>query len=166
MLKPKVLPVEIVSLLLPRLQDEYNAHYMYRAASNWCQNVGFFKAAKFFATESADELNHAKKLENYLTEWNVIPVLPAISQPVLQFGSLKEVLEKAYSIEFALYEEYEDTSVRVMKLGDVCTFNFLLEFNAIQQKSVAEYSDKLNVLDGVPGTKFEMLMLEESLFEA
>jgi ferritin len=166
MLKPKVLPAEIVDLLLPRLQDEHNAYYMYRSASNWCQNVGFFKAAKFFAAESADELLHAKKIEDYLTEWNVIPELPTVKQPILEFASLMDVIEKAYLIEYTLYEDYEDTSAKIMKLGDVCTFNFLLEFNSIQQKSVAEYSDKINMLDGVTGSKFEMLLLEKSLFKA
>lgn len=164
MLKPKVLPQEIVDLLLPRLKDEFNAYYLYRAASNWCKNVGFFKAAEFFAAESTDELAHAKMLENYLVDWNVTPELPTIGEPKLEFTSLIEVIESAYKIEYVLYEEYEDTSAKTLKLGDVCTFNFLAQFNDIQRKSVAEYSDKINMLEGVSGSKFELLLLEKKLF--
>ena len=48
MKKPVKLSSEIVNLLLPRLKDEFTAAYFYRAASNWCNNVGFFKAGTFF----------------------------------------------------------------------------------------------------------------------
>lgn len=61
MIKPGKISNDIVQLLQKRLQDEYNAFYLYRSASNWCQNVGFFKAAAFFKAESEDELVHAKK---------------------------------------------------------------------------------------------------------
>ena len=48
---------------------------------------------------------------------------------------------------------------------DICTFDFLQPLRAIQTKSVAEYSDKLNLLEGVEGTdKFKALLLEEKLF--
>ena len=165
MRKPEKLPKEVVDLLLPRLKDEFNAAYFYRSASNWCQNVGFFKAAAFFAKESDDELGHAKLIENYIVDWNVTPALPTIEKPQLEFKSIIEILDKAYDIEYALYEEYEDTSMKIFKIGDLCVFDFLQGFRKIQKDSVAEYSDKLNLLDGVViGDKFQLLMLEDKLF--
>lgn len=165
MTKPEKLPQNIVSLLLPRLQDEFNAAYFYRAASNWCKNVGYFKAAEFFAKESEDEFGHAKKIEDYLVDWNVTPALPTIPKPTLEFSNLGEVISKAYDMEYALYEEYEDTSMKIFKTGDLCVFDFLQQYRTGQKDAVAEYSDKLNVLEGVNlGSKFEMLMLEKKLF--
>lgn len=166
MIKPEKISNDIVQLLQKRLQDEYNAFYLYRSATNWCQNVGFFTAAKFFKAESDDELAHAKKLEDYIVDWNVTPVLPTIPAPITSFKNLGEVISKAYGIEYDLYEKYEDTSSKIFKLNDICTFDFLKFFRETQTKSVAEYSDKLNVLDGVNvDSKFEMLMVEETLFE-
>jgi hypothetical protein len=50
-------------------------------------------------------------------------------------------------------------------MGELCTFDFLQTYRNIQNKSVAEYSDKLNVLEGVNlDSKFEMLMIESNLF--
>lgn len=165
MKKPIKLPQEIVKMLLPRLKDEFDASYLYRAMSNWCQGIGYFVAAEFFAKESEDELLHAKGIENYLTDWNVIPSLPRIETPVLEFDDLIAVLDKAYVIEYKLYEEYEDTSMKVFKTGDLCTFDFLQEYRTIQRKSVAEYSDKLNMLEGVnPKDKMNLLLLEKKLF--
>lgn len=166
MKKPEKLSKEIVLLLLPRLKDEFNAYYFYRAASNWCQNVGFFKAAKYFLEESNSELEHAKGIENFLLDWNVIPTLPSIMQPENAFSGLGDIIEKAYDIEYKLYEDYENTSVEIFKTGDICVFDFLQKYRTIQKDSVAEYSNMLNILEGVDvGDKFKMLVLEENLFE-
>lgn len=165
MKKPNQLPQEIVNLLLPRLQDEFNAYYFYRSASNWCKNVGFFKAAKFFAEESEDELKHANKIEDFLIDWNVTPDLPVIGKPVLAFQLLSDVIESAYNIEYTLYEDYEETSAKIFKTGDLCVFDFLQFYRKTQTDSVAQYSDMLNVLEGVNvASKFEMLLIEENLF--
>ena len=161
---PNKLDKGAVDLLAPRHLDEMDAFYFYRAASNWCQGVGYFKAAEFFAAESADELVHAGNIEKYLVDWNIIVPLPSIPKPQIEFSSLVEVIEEAYKIEYDLYEKYEETSMKIFDAKDVCTFDFLQQFRAIQTKSVAEYSDKLNLLEGVKGDKFELLLLEKKLF--
>ena len=154
-----------VNVLTLRLSDEFGAYYFYRALSNWCKSVGYTKAAEYFAKESDDELTHAKKIESFLVDWNIIPQLPAITQPGLEFKSLFDGIEKAYAMEYALYESYENDGVKVFKTGDLCTFNLLSEYIQVQTKAVAEYSDMLNLLEGVNvDNKFEMLMLEEKLF--
>lgn len=164
MLKPEKLESKVANLLQDRLKDEYQAFYLYRSASNWCKNVGFFKAADFFEAESKDELEHSKSLQEYLVDWNVTPNLPDIDTPDLSFKSLIEVIEKAYDAEFQLYENYEKITKQIFDMGDTCTFIFLQKFNEIQRKSVAEYSDRLNLLEGTEGTKFELLLLEKKLF--
>jgi len=165
MRKPVKLSKDVVNLLLPRLKNEYEAFYFYNAASNYCKNVGYEIAAEYFAKESKDELEHAKFLEDFLVGWNVIPELPKIDVPQLMFKSLVEVIEKSYEIEFDLYEDYEKTASDILKLGDISVFDMLKKYLEIQTKSVAEYSDMLNILEGCnESSKFELLMLEKKLF--
>lgn len=164
MKKPIQLSDEVVNLLLPRLEDEFKAFYFYRAASNWCENVGYKKAAKFFADESNTELQHAKGIEDFLVGWNVTPDLSTIAKPKTEFKTLVEVIEKAYDIEYELYEEYEATSVKAFKTGDISAFDMLQKYRTIQTDSVAEYSDMINLLEGCKADKFELLLLEEKLF--
>jgi len=163
MKKPETLPKEIVAILLHRLQDEYNASHFYRAVSNYCKGVGFEKAAAYFAEESADELVHAKKIEDFLVDWNVEFPLPAVKATGMCKG-LCEIIDEAYKIEFSLYEAYEDDSIKAFELGDTCTFDLLQFFRGVQTKSVAEYSDMINMLEGVEPTKFNLLLLEDKLF--
>lgn len=165
MKQPNKLPQEVVDLLLPLIGFEFKAFYFYRSLSNWCKGIGYDKAAEYFAKESDDELIHAKKLEDFLVLWNVTPILPLITQPELEFTDLADGIQKAYDLEYALYEEYEEASIKIFKIGDVCAFDTLQFFRNQQTQSVGEYSDMINILDGVnTKDKFQMLLLEQKLF--
>lgn len=165
MKKPTKLNEKIVSYLEKRLADEFTASYFYRDASNYLQGIGFSKAAAYFAKESADELTHAKGIEKFLVDWNVHPSLPQIDAQDNKFDGLHDVIESAYTLEYALYEAYEEDSVAIFKLGDICAFDFLQSYRMKQSQSVAEYSDMLNLLSDCDcDSKFELLLLEDKLF--
>lgn len=165
MLKPNSLPQNIVDLLLARLSDEYTAFYFYRTASNWCQGKGYTKAAEFFKNESTDELSHAKGIEDFLTDWNVTVELPNIeSSNLWDFINIVDIIEQAYNLEFNLYTAYNEISTDIFTSGDLATFDFVGKYRDIQRVSVAEYSDKLNLLEDVELDKMNILLLEKRLF--
>jgi ferritin len=144
---PVKLPSEIANLLNDRLGDEYAAHYYYRQVANYCDNVGFMKAAEYFKGEAEDELKHAEGLQKYLTDWNVQPALSPVEPPQKVIG-LVDAIEKAYKMEYDLYEAYEDISAEIFK-KDLCTFDFLQQYRTIQRMAVAEYSTFLNQLETI-----------------
>lgn len=161
---PKKLEPEVVSILLPRLSDEFTAFYFYRSAGNWCENAGYKNAAKYFYAESASELEHAKGIEKYLTDYNVTPNLPAIDKPVLKFEGLVDVVNQAYELEYELYENYEKDANKLMKI-DICTFALAQKYLAIQLESIAEYSTFLNELELIDKTnKFQVFYWEKETF--
>jgi rubrerythrin len=96
---PRTLPREIESLLNTRLGDEYTAYYFYRNAANWCKNANYKKAAAFFEAELAGELEHSEGIQNYLTQWNLIPRIPE-APTFFQFESLVDIINKAYELEY------------------------------------------------------------------
>jgi ferritin len=166
MLKPVQLPKEVVSELTPRIGDEHKAFYFYKAAANWCFEKGYNKAGKFFQEESADELSHAEILEKFIRDWNVIPELDTIKAPPVEFEDLVDILEQAYEMEYKLYEDYEDSSKAVFKIGDLCAFDLLQQFRTIQKDSVALYSDYLNKLELIdPSNKLDLLYFENKFFK-
>lgn len=165
MITPKVLPSEIVNPLLLRLKDELTAFHFYKNARNWCANQGYEIASKYFENEYKDELSHAEVIENFLNDWNVYFDVPQIDKNPLKFKNLADVIEQAYKMEYALYTEYEDTSLKIFKLGDVCAFDMLKFHREVQTKSVAEYATMINKLTEVDvNNKCEMLLLEKILF--
>jgi ferritin len=145
---PKTLDKLVVSKLLERLKDEYDAMYFYTAVANWCQGQGYEAIAKFFKKEAENEHDHARKIEKYITDWNVFFELPAIEQPDKEYRGLIDVVEQAYDLEYALYEAYEETSKEMFSL-DLCVFDFLTPLRLGQNESVIEYSDMLNELQTI-----------------
>ena len=160
---PKSLLDSSVRVLTDRLRDEYVAHYFYRNATNWCKGVGYNKAATFFAAEAESELEHAKKLQTYLVDWNVQPLMPAI-KPNITFTDLIDIVNKAYSMESGLFDSYCKDSHTVFQT-DINTFDFLGEFREIQNQAVIEYSDLLNAANLInTENKFELVYFEQTYF--
>jgi ferritin len=148
MKSPVKLPQQIANLLNQRLNDEYAAHYYYRQVVNYCENVGYLKASEYFKGEAEDELKHAEGIQKYLTDWNVQPVLAPVEPPQKVYD-LVDILEKAYQMEYDLYEAYEKISMDIFNMKDLCTFDFLQTYRTIQRLAVAEYSTFLNQLETI-----------------
>lgn len=160
---PKTLADTSVKILTDRLGDEYTAHYFYRNATNWCAGIGYLKAAAFFAQEAENELDHAKGLQKYLVDWNVMPLLPSI-KPNVTFSDLIDIINKAYALEYALFESYNRDSKQLFNT-DLTTFDFLTTYRTGQTESVIEYSDLLNAAELVNiDNKFEILYFEQTYF--
>lgn len=162
---PKKLPSEIVNMLNERINDEYGHHYFYRQVANYCENVGFMEAAKYFHAESHEEVEHAEMLQKYLTDWNIQPSLAPIEPPV-KVTNLVSALETAYQKEYELYENYKEISGEILKMGNYNTYDFLQKFRAIQTEAVATYSTFLNQLETIDRTdKNWVYMFEKKAFK-
>jgi ferritin len=160
---PKTLTPDIVDLLNSAIAEEYAAHYFYRGAANWCQGVGYTKAAAFFAGEAAAELSHAEKLQKYVVDWNATPVLPAIKFNG-EFAHLIDIVNKSYIIEYALGDKYMGWASQ-MFTAHLMTFNFLQEFVDLQNEAIAEMSDLLNAAQLIDtSNKLDLLHYEERYF--
>lgn len=162
---PNKLPQAIVTPLLDRLGDEFNAAFFYKAAENWCRNIGFEKAADYFYKEYVDELEHASGIQNFLVQWNIVPQLPSIPRPEINFSSLSDIIDQAYVLEYTLYGDYNVVSKKAFEI-DPSVFDFLSKYRTIQTVSVAEYSDLKNSLALINSQdKFQLFMWEKENFE-
>jgi ferritin len=162
-MSPRTLDPTIVSALEARLKDEYTAHLIYKNAANWCKNVNYKHAAAFFEAEAADELTHAQKLQDYLTQWNVLPQIPVCAVPNT-LTSLVDCINVSYEFEYALLQSYSDLQ-NAMDGPHPATFNFIQQFVDIQNESVGVFSDLLNGLMLVDVTnRLDLLVFEGEYF--
>lgn len=154
---------KIVKLIQDRLKDEYYAHYLYRAAANWCHDMNYKKAAAFFDADADTELVHAGILQKYLTDFNVIPEIPK-AETSHKFNNLSDIINQAYEFELQLMVSYNKISHTVFQ-EDLTTFDFLQQFRDIQKESVIEFNDLINGLNLVDKTdKFQVLYFEQTYF--
>jgi ferritin len=154
---------KVIKILTNRIKDEYTAHYYYRAAANWCQDMNYKKAAEFFRNEADDELEHAKKIQEYMVDFNIQPVIP--NAPTKHsFENLIDVVYGAYEMELGLMKAYNKDSLTLFT-SDITTFDFLTEFRVIQKGAVVEYNDLINATNLVDKTdKFQVLYFEQTYF--
>jgi len=154
---------KVIQILIARIKDEYTAHYYYRAATNWCQDMNYKKAAEFFKNEADDELEHAKKLQEYMVDFNVQPDIPQ-AETTHNFSNLIDIVQGAYKMELDLMMKYNKSSQLVF-VEDLTTFDFLTEFREIQKGAVVEYNDLINASNLVDKTdKFQVLYFENTYF--
>lgn len=160
---PNTLSENIINIFNERLGDEYTAYYFYRNAANWCKNVNYKKAAAYFESEASSELEHAQGLQDYLTQWNIIPQIPQ-TPTVQSFQNLVEIINKAYNLEYNLLQKYSEDQ-KLLSNEHPATFNFIQKYVDIQNDSVAEVSDLLNAAVLVDtNDKFQTLYFEQTYF--
>jgi ferritin len=152
-----------IKILNDRIKDEYTAHYYYRAAANWCRDMNYKKAATFFDHEAEDELTHAVKIQEYMTDFNILPdIKPAPTNH--EFDNLIDIVHGAYKMELALMKDYNKDSQDVFS-DDITTFDFLTEFRTIQKGAVIEYNDLINASNLIDKKdKFQVLYFEQTYF--
>ena len=161
--KPNTLPVEVEKILNERLADEFTAFYFYRNAANWCKNTNYKKAAAFFDGEASGELTHAQGLQDYITSWNSLPVIPVVNTQVA-FTSLVDIINKAYALEYNLLQKYSTNQSALLNIHPV-TFNFVQKYVDIQLGEISEYSDYLNALELINvDNKLDVLYFENQYF--
>lgn len=163
LLKPNTLSPEVEAMLNEDLGEEYKAYFFYRNAANWCKGVNYAKAAAFFDGEAAAELTHAQGIQDYLTQWNLIPQIPQV-QTIVPFESLQDIVTKAYNLEFNLLQKYSADQQSLLTLHPA-TFNFIQTYVNYQVEEVAEYSDLLNALELIDtNNRLDVLYFENQYF--
>jgi ferritin len=165
-IKPKTLDdvsSKLTQTLNKRIGDEYTAYFFYRNAANWCKGMNYNKAGEFFEAEAANELEHSRGLQDYLTQWNIFPTIPQ-APTTMNFTSLIDVVNKAYEMEYGLLEKYSSDQ-KVFFDVHPATFNFIQKYVDFQNQEVAEYSDLLNALELIDiNNKLDVLFFEKKYF--
>jgi ferritin len=152
-----------IGILTDRIKDEYTAHYFYRAAANWCQDMNYKKAFAFFKGEADDELTHAVKLQEYMADFNIIAEIPQ-ADIKHEFKNLIDIIHGAYQMELGLMKAYNKDSQDLFS-SDITTFDFLTKFRKIQKGAVVEYNDLINATNLVDkNDKFQVLYFENTYF--
>ena len=152
-----------INILNNRIRDEYKAHYYYRAAANWCDDLNYKKAAAFFTNEANNELEHAEGIQKYMTGFNVLPNIQK-TETKFEFYNLPDIIYRAYELELSLMKSYNKDSQSVF-VDDITTFDFLTKYRDIQKESVVEYNDLINALELIDkNDKFQVLYFEQTYF--
>lgn len=156
---------EVIDILNTRLKDEMTAFYTYRAIVNWANDKGYSHIAKYYTTESEDELVHAKKLEDLASGFGERLILPQIETPQLSFEDYTEVLDLNEELEVDLYISYDEDSKKLLELGENTIFDYLAFHRGVQLESVMQVKTLKDRIAGVEKTEFNLRQMEKIVFK-
>lgn len=153
---------EVMAILSPLAEVEYNQSSFYIQLAAIANRLGFFKAEKYFLNESLEEREHFLKHYEYIQGMGNDFQVPAMSKPETNSKSLYDLTEKALNMEQTVTSAYRLAAKKLMDLDPV-TYNHIAYFLTIQVEAVKFYMDACVKLRGLDGKTGE-LIAENTVF--
>ena len=122
---------------------------IYLAMSGWCAYNGLNGSASFLKNHSKEELSHAYKLFDYISETGGLAEVDTIEKPNNSFKSLHEVFEATYKHELIVSKSIFELVDFALNEKDYSTFNFLQWYISEQheeEKLFKEILDKFEII--------------------
>ena len=104
---------------------EAYASFLYLAMSSWCDQEGLDGSAAFMLRQSDEEMEHMKRLYNYVSEMDGAAIVPGIKKPPSSFKSVTSMFQKVYEHEKKVTQSINNLVALSSKENDHSTFNFL-----------------------------------------
>ena len=148
-----------------QINKEIYSAYLYQDISNYYAVKGLKVFSKWFAIQSGEELDHARKINGYLLDEGITPVLGAIAAPDSRFEDLKAPLVAAYEHEKFITSSINDIFRAADDEGDYRTKRFLGWFIDEQAEEEKNASDLITEYDLFGSTSQGLFMLDSKLGE-
>ncbi len=160
-----VLKDEIVDILNKQIKIEAHSSAAYLAMAAWCDVRGYDNCAEFFFKQSDEERKHQLKLFHYVVDMECDAVSPSIGDSQHDFGTLREVFEKALEMEIAVSDAIHEIMADCRKYNDFATEEFMRWF--VQEQIEEEYVARraLELFDVLGEDKIALGMIEERILD-
>ena len=160
-----ILKEEIVNILNRQVKLEAHSSAAYLAMAAWCDVRGYDNSASFFFTQSDEERNHQLKIFHYLADMECPAISPSVGDLEHDFGSLKDVFEKALEMEVAVTDAIHEIVALCRKESDMATEEFMRWF--VQEQIEEEYIARraLELFDVLGEDKIALGMFEERILD-
>lgn len=140
----------------------YNS-YLYHNLSAWCQNYGYFGAAKKFNAEAVEEIKHYQDVVDFINQRGGMVTAQPISMPVLTTLNLSDCIESAYEQEVLTENAYKELGSMALAVSDHVTYQFVHEVLEHQAESVGEYGDLMARLKVTNQEASAILLIDQEL---
>jgi len=158
MLKP-----EMATKLNEQLNLEFFSANLYLQMSAWCSDKGYEGASAFLKTQSLEEMDHMRRLFDYLNDTGTMPVLGAIEAPPTGFSSLAELFQLTYEHEQMITQKINQLAHAAMTSQDYSTFNFLQWYVSEQHEEEKLFKSILDKLSLVNTSNGGLFLIDQDL---
>ena len=131
-----------------QIRNEYYSSYLYLSMSAYCESRNFPGFASWLRRQSEEELVHAMKLFDYMTDRGARVVLESIDQPPSEFGTLLEVFEEVLEHEREVTGMINSLYDLALSQNDHATsvaLHWFIEEQVEEEKSAEDAVEKLRL---------------------
>jgi ferritin len=143
--------------------DEFGSSYLYLAMAAWCEQHTLHGFGHWLRIRSQEETTHGLRLFDLLLDRGGRVLLPAITAPPSEFGSVLELMQQAQQREQQVSASFGELYELVRREGDHLTepqLQWFLNEQVEEEKSVTTIVDELK-LSGLEGAA--LLLLDREL---
>jgi ferritin len=158
-----MLKQEMAKKLNEQLNLEFFSANLYLQMSAWCSDKGYEGASAFLKTQSLEEMDHMRRLFDYLNDTGSMPVLGAIEAPPTDFASLAELFKRTYEHEQMITLKINELAHAAMTQQDYSTFNFLQWYVAEQHEEEKLFKSILDKLSLVNTSSSGLFFIDQDL---
>jgi ferritin len=137
---------EVAELINAQIALEFEAANQYLAMAVHLEGRSLEYAAAFFYTQADEERAHAMKFVRYLLEIGARPVVPSVSQPPADHGSLADVVAASLANEQRVTAAIHSIVDAALEAKDHRTFQFLQWFVEEQIEEEASFEKLIDVI--------------------
>ena len=140
-----------------QIKQEFYSSYLYLSMSAYCDSINLKGSASWMRLQAQEELSHAMKFFDYVSDRSGRVALQAVSQPPAEFKSLQEIFEQALDHEREISRRIHEIYNLAVQEKDYPTqvmLQWFVEEQVEEEKSAEEVVNNLKLIGNNPAGLF------------
>lgn len=158
-----IISQRITDLIQFRIRQEEQSSRIYKAMATWLEFNGFSGAAKLFKKYSDEELDHASWAYKYLQDLNILPVVPAQTEPQNEFKGLPQIISLGYQHELTITNQCKELYNASIEEKDQLTYQLALKYINEQVGELGKFQTLLDKLESFGTDKVALRLLDKEM---
>lgn len=158
-----MLSEKIIAAFNSQINKEMYSGYLYMSMSAFSESIGLKGFANWFMVQYQEEMEHAKRLYQYIIEQGARIKLLAIDQPPSDFDSPMDMFEKTLSHEKLVSKSINDLMELAVQTKDHASQIFLQWFVTEQIEEEANPTEIIQKLKLIGNNGNGLFMIDKEL---
>jgi len=146
-----------------QINFEYYSAYTYLAMSAYAEDIDFPGAANFFQVQAQEELEHAKKIYDYVFQKGGRVELEAIEKPRVEYSNILEVFEEGLKHEQSVTKRIYSIADIAFEEKEHATMSFLRWFIDEQVEEEESFTSLVKKLKRASENTASLYMIDDEL---
>lgn len=146
-----------------QINFEFYSAYTYLAMSAYAEEIDFPGAANFFKIQAQEELDHARKMYDYLFQKGGKVVLEAIEKPKAEFDNLLNIFEEGLKHEQTVTKRIYNIANIALDEKEHATMSFLSWFVDEQVGEEENFTNLVKKIKRASGNEANLYMIDDEL---